>query len=87
MNEPTPRRPHHPPAVVLERLRREWLNLHVGGFHWIHNFLTDVNLLARHSCQECADFRDQHWPREPFLLPEKEPGEPGEPRKRRKRRR
>src|SRR5262249_11487592 len=38
-------------------LRSVWLNLRLGGFHWAHNHLTDVNLKARHSCRLCRAFR------------------------------
>jgi hypothetical protein len=48
---------------VLPRLRSEWLNLHLGGYHWIHNDLTDWNLKAIHSCPVCREFRKRHWPR------------------------
>jgi hypothetical protein len=48
-------------AASLPRLRREWLNWHLGGFHWIHNDLVDVNLKAIHSCLTCREFRARHW--------------------------
>jgi hypothetical protein len=45
-------------------MRCEWLNYHLGGIHWVHNDLTDVNLLAFHaSCLTCRAFRSKHWPR------------------------
>ncbi len=50
-------------ALVMPPLRREWLNFHLGGFHWVHNDLTDTNLKAIHSCPACRMFRDRHWPR------------------------
>ena len=39
--------------------RSEWLNLHLGGFHWAHNDLADWNLKAVHSCPVCRAFRDR----------------------------
>src|SRR5271165_3433055 len=50
-------------ALVMPLLRREWLNLHLGGLHWVHNDLTGTNLKAIHSCLACRMFRDLHWPR------------------------
>jgi hypothetical protein len=48
---------------LVPRLRSEWLNMHLGGFHWRHNDLTDDNLVAAHRCPECRSFRDSAWPR------------------------
>lgn len=47
--------------AALPRLRSEWLNLHLGGFHWIHNDLTDWNLKAVHDCPTCRGFRQAHF--------------------------
>jgi hypothetical protein len=49
--------------VNSPRLRSVWLNWHLGGFHWAHNDLTNVNLKAIHSCPVCREFREHHWPR------------------------
>ena len=45
------------PLRYNNRLHSVWLNMHVGGLHWIHNDLTEVNLGAVHSCPVCRAFR------------------------------
>jgi hypothetical protein len=61
--------PGYPPVsprvafALIPRLRSEWLNMHLGGFHWGHNDLIDDNLIAEHRCPECRSFRDRTWPR------------------------
>ncbi len=41
-------------------MRSVWLNMHLGGFHWIHNDLSDANLQATHSCAVCNALRKAH---------------------------
>jgi hypothetical protein len=44
-----------------------WLNMNLGGHHWMHNDLIEPNLKARIDYWDtCRDFRDVHWPRKSF---------------------